>query len=55
MSTKTWIWIGLFVGSAIGAYVPGLWGVGTLSYSSAVASAIGGLVGIWAGFKIGNR
>ena len=55
MSTKAYVWIGLFVGSTIGSYIPTLWGVGFLSYSSALASAIGGIFGIWAGFKLGNN
>ena len=55
MSTKTWVWIGLFVGSAAGGYLPALWGVGMFSYTSATLSAVGGILGIWAGFKIGNR
>jgi len=55
MSTKTYVWIGLFVGSGIGGYVPSLWGVGFLSYSSALTSAIGAILGIWIGFKLGNN
>ena len=54
MSTKTWIWIGVFIGSTAGSYVPSLWGEGFLSFSSILASTVGGLVGIWLGFKIGQ-
>ena len=54
MSKKTLVWLGLFVGSTLGAYVPAIWNVGVFSYSSAVFSALGGLLGIWMGFKLGN-
>ncbi len=55
MSTKTYVWIGLFIGSAIGGYIPALWGASLLTYTSAILSAVGGLAGIWLGFKIGNN
>jgi len=54
MSTKTWIWIGLFAGSTAGSYVPALWGAGFLSFSSVISTAVGGIIGIWLGFKLGN-
>ena len=54
MSTKTWIWIGVFIGSTAGSYVPNLWGADFLSMSSIFGSTIGGIVGIWLGFKIGQ-
>jgi hypothetical protein len=52
MDRKTTIWIGLFVGSMIGGYIPMLWGGSLFSFSSIFLTAVGGLVGIWAGFKI---
>lgn len=42
------------VGSVLGAYAPLLWGDSALSLSSVVLSAIGGIVGIWIGFKLGQ-
>jgi uncharacterized membrane protein YeaQ/YmgE (transglycosylase-associated protein family) len=45
------IWIGLTIGSAIGSYLPSLWGEGMFSISSIICSTIGGLIGIWLGFK----
>jgi hypothetical protein len=54
MSKKTWIWIGLFVGSTLGGMVPSLWGDNFLSMSSVLLTAVGGFVGIWVGFKLGN-
>ncbi len=52
MSRKTFIWIGLFIGSTAGGMLPALWGgdIG-FSLSSVVLTAVGGLIGIWAGFK----
>jgi len=54
MNKKTLIWIGLFIGSAIGGYLPALWGASVFSLSSVLGSAIGGIGGIWLGFKMGN-
>ncbi len=56
MSTKTLIWIGVFVGGTIGAYIPALWGnYDVLSLSSIFFSMIGGLAGIWLGWKLGGN
>ncbi len=54
MNSKSLIWIGVAVGSTIGAYIPALWGAGVLSFSSIILSMFGGLAGIWAGFKLGQ-
>jgi hypothetical protein len=48
---KKLIWLGFFVGSTVGSMVPYLWGADMLSFSSLVLSAIGGALGIWAGYK----
>jgi hypothetical protein len=55
MNNKPLIWIGLFVGSTIGGFVPMFWHESLLSLSSVVCSGVGGLLGIWAGYKIGQR
>ena len=55
MSLKAWVWIGMFVGSAVGSYVPVLWGDSLLSITSFVAGAIGGIAGVWAGYKLHKR
>lgn len=52
MSPKSLVWIGAFVGGLVGGYIPALWGSDFLSFSSIILSTIGGLVGIWAGFKL---
>lgn len=54
MSIKTLIFIGMMIGSIIGGYIPSLWGADIFSMWSLVLSAVGGLLGIWAGFKLGN-
>jgi hypothetical protein len=54
VSKKTLIWIGLFIGSTIGGYLPALWGSDVFSFSSVLGSAIGGIGGIWLGFKTGD-
>lgn len=52
MNSKSLILIGLVVGSALGGYVPTLWGAGGLSIASVLFGGIGGLLGIWAGYKL---
>jgi len=52
MKAKTMIMIGMVVGSTLGGYLPALWGAGGLSLASVVFGTIGGLAGIWAGYKI---
>ena len=52
MNSKSLIMIGLVVGSTVGSCIPSLWGAGGMSMASVLVGAIGGLVGIWAGYKI---
>ena len=54
LSKKTLIWVGLTVGSAIGGYLPALWGGDLISLSSVAFSAAGGIVGIWLGYRFGE-
>ena len=54
MSKKTLIWIGLFIGSTMGGYLPTLWGADGLTLSSVLGSTMGGIGGIWLGFKMGD-
>ena len=46
------IWLGLFVGSTLGSYVPILWDESLFSLSSILCATVGGLFGILAGYKI---
>lgn len=52
MNSKSLIMIGLVVGSTLGSCVPALWGAGGLSFASVLFGAIGGFLGIWAGYRI---
>jgi hypothetical protein len=52
MDSKKMIWGGMIVGSAIGGYLPLLWGGSTFSFPSILLGALGGILGIWIGFKI---
>lgn len=54
MNSKTLVWIGMFVGSTIGSFIPTLWGAGMFSFSSIFFSSIGAIVGIYFGFKLSN-
>jgi hypothetical protein len=52
--TKKFIWIGMFVGSTIGNLVPMLWGGDALSISGLFFSLVGGVAGIWVGYRWGQ-
>lgn len=49
---KTLVIFGMLVGSTVGSYVPMVWGGSLLSVSSILFGAIGGILGIWAGYKL---
>ncbi|HEY4517535.1 MAG TPA: hypothetical protein VJI74_01450 [Candidatus Paceibacterota bacterium] len=49
---KQLVWIGMFIGSTVGSFIPALWGAGVLSFSSLIFGAAGGIVGIWLGYKL---
>ena len=53
MNTKTFVWGGLCVGSTIGGLLPYFWNGGLFSYT--LMSAVGGIVGIYLGFKLGRN
>ncbi len=52
MSSKHLIWIGMTIGSLVGGYIPTLWDPSLFSISGIIGSTIGGIAGIWAGFKL---
>ena len=54
MSQKTIVFLGMFIGSTIGGYIPTLFGAGILSYKSVFFSGVGGILGVWIGYKISN-
>jgi len=51
MSRKSFIMIGMVIGSVAGGYAPILFGADSIS-ASLVGSAIGGFFGIWGAFKL---
>ena len=55
MNPKTLVWLGLGIGSTVGGYVPALWGGDVISFSGLFGSFIGGMVGIWAAYKLNQR
>ncbi|USN53150.1 MAG: hypothetical protein H6760_03145 [Candidatus Nomurabacteria bacterium] len=55
MNKKPFVMIGAILGTTIGGAIPGLWGVSWLSFTATVFSGIGGILGIWAGYKIASR
>jgi len=44
----------MLIGSTVGGFIPTLWGAGFLSISSVFLTAVGGILGIWMGFKLSN-
>lgn len=52
--TKMFIWLGLAVGSTVGGFIPSLWGGETLSLAGILLSMLGGVAGIFAGYKLGQ-
>ncbi len=54
MNSKSLIWIFLSIGSAVGGYIPTLWGAGLFSFSSVIFTAVGGILGIYLGVILSN-
>ncbi len=54
MERKKLIFIFLAIGSYVGGWIPSLWGAGMFSFSGVILSALGGIAGIWLGFKLGE-
>jgi uncharacterized membrane protein YeaQ/YmgE (transglycosylase-associated protein family) len=52
---KKFIMLGMVVGSFVGSYIPLIWGDSAFSMSSILFGVVGGIIGIWAGFKIAER
>jgi hypothetical protein len=51
MSRKSFIMIGMVIGSIAGGYAPILLGADSIS-ASLIGSSIGGFLGIWGAFKL---
>lgn len=52
---KKFIFLFLVIGSFVGGYFPLLWGESAFSMTSVLFSAIGGFLGIYIGFKLGQQ
>jgi len=50
--TKLLIGTGTFFGTTLGSYIPVLWGGSLLSLTSIFFSVVGGIVGIWLGYRL---
>lgn len=51
MQSKPLVWIGLTIGSTIGSLIPDLWGASVFSISSILLGGLGGILGIYLGFR----
>jgi len=52
---KLLVTLGMIVGSIAGGYLPMLFGAGLFSMTSLIASTIGGLLGIYIGYRLGEN
>lgn len=52
MNSKFLIMVGLALGSTAGSFIPALWGADWFSMWSVFLGMVGGLVGIWAGYRL---
>jgi hypothetical protein len=52
---KKIVMTGMAIGSFAGSYIPLIWGGSVLSMSSLLFGALGGFIGIWAGYQIGKN
>jgi len=46
------IFLFMFIGSALGGYIPLLWGGSAFSFSSVLLSGVGGFMGIYMGYRL---
>ncbi|NOY15285.1 MAG: hypothetical protein GXP43_03655 [bacterium] len=47
MSSKVIVYLFIFIGSTLGAYVPVIWGASLFSFSSVLFSGIGAAIGLF--------
>ena len=48
-------WMGAIVGGIAGGYIPVLFGAETLSLASLVGNTVGGVIGVFIGYRIALR
>ena len=51
MELKTATMWGVMIGSTIGGFIPSLWGADIFSLSGVFCTALGGIVGIYIGYR----
>ena len=54
MASKSFIWFGAIVGSSIGGVLPMFFGGDMFGMAAIIWSTVGGILGIWIAFKIGE-
>ncbi len=54
MERRKLIWLFVIVGSSLGSAIPLLWGGSELSFSSVLLGGVGGIAGIYAGFRLSS-
>ncbi len=52
MSMKAFVWGGYAIGSTIGGFIPALWDTSLFSFWGLILSTVGGMIGIYAGYKL---
>jgi hypothetical protein len=52
--SRTFIWLGVLLGSSLGGYLPTLFGAGLFSGWSVLGSVAGGIGGVFAGNRLGR-
>ena len=53
--SRKFIWAGFILGSSIGGMVPLMWGDDLISIWGIVMSLVGGIAGIWAGYRVSQQ
>lgn len=51
---KKFIYLGAGVGGTLGSFIPALWNAGIFSLWGILFSIIGGAVGVWLGYLLGQ-
>lgn len=54
MSGKSLVMLGFIIGSVVGGYLPELFGIGSISMTGVITSAVGGVIGIYIAFKLSS-
>ena len=51
---KKLVLLGMMIGSAIGGYIPILFGINSFSFTAVISTFFGGLLGVWLSFRYLN-